>query len=398
MGIYSEYLDRPDIAQNFQNLVAERKAQLKNIAAARGRDVLSFVADLNKQGQPGAAIAMNYADLLPITDQLANLKGDRLDLIIETPGGSGEVAEEIVKLCRSKYQDIAVIVPGWAKSAGTIMVMAADEILMGPSSALGPIDAQLAWQGKQFSADALLEGMEKIKEEVTKTGSLNKAYIPVLQGISPGELQSAQNALDFAKILVTDWLAHYKFKNWNTHSSTGQAVTEGEKRVRAKEVADQLCDHRRWLTHGRSIRIEDLEKMRLRITNYSADPKLFDAITRYYTLVQMTFATNIYKMYETVDSQVMKGIAPPVPGPQQLQQLQRAMGVAAASVSFTLQCHKCGTPSQIQATLEPNQALEAGLSAFPADNRFRCPKCGVEHDLTDTRRQIEAQTKKRVIS
>lgn len=78
------------------------------------------------------------------------------------------------------------------------MTMAADEILMGTASALGPIDAQLTWQGKVFSADALLEGLDKIKDEVAKTNILNKAYIPILQGISPGEIQSARNALKFA--------------------------------------------------------------------------------------------------------------------------------------------------------------------------------------------------------
>jgi ClpP class serine protease len=142
--------------------------------------------------------------------------------------------------------------------------MAGDEILMDAVSSLGPIDAQISWQGKVFSADALLEGVEKIKEEVARTGVLNKAYLPILQGISPGELQSAQNALDFAKVLVTDWLAQFKFKDWVKHSSTQQPVTGAEKKQRAKEIAEILCDHRRWLTHGKSIgcgysRLEALE-------------------------------------------------------------------------------------------------------------------------------------------
>jgi len=37
--------------------------------------------------------------------------------------------------------------------------------------------------------------MEKIKAEVEGSGNLNKAYIPILQGISPGELQSADEHL-----------------------------------------------------------------------------------------------------------------------------------------------------------------------------------------------------------
>ncbi len=398
MGIYSEYLDNPALSQNFDQLTAERKKQLKRISSFRGdRDVLVVAADLNKAQFAGAAIALGYADLLPITDQLANLKGKRLDLILETPGGSGETAEEIVRICRAKYDEIGVIVPGWAKSAGTILAMAADEIIMGPVSALGPIDAQIAWQGKQFSADALLEGMEKIKQEVQKTGSLNRAFIPILQGISPGELQSAENALNFAKVLVTDWLARYKFKNWAAHSSTGLPVTDAERKTRAEEVAAKLCDHRHWLTHGRSIKIQDLTEMRLKITDYSQDAQLSDAVTRYYTLLQMTFATNIYKVFETAESQIYRFIAPQLPPPSQLlQQLQQPPG-PPAMVVFDIQCNRCKTASKIQANLLPNQPLQKGCVAFPADNKFRCTGCGIEMDLTDTRRQIEAQTKRPVV-
>jgi len=70
-----------------------------------------------------------------------------------------------------------------------------------------------------------------------ETGQLNKAYIPILQGISPGELQSAQNALDFAKTLVKQWLAKYKFKNWDVHASTGAKVTDADRESRADEIA-----------------------------------------------------------------------------------------------------------------------------------------------------------------
>lgn len=70
-----------------------------------------------------------------------------------------------------------MIVQGYAKSAGTIIAMSADEIFMDAASSLGPIDAQIQWQGKVFSADALLEGMKRIKKEVEDTGILNKAGI-----------------------------------------------------------------------------------------------------------------------------------------------------------------------------------------------------------------------------
>jgi len=387
MGYYADYLDQ-QLASNFDQLTAERKNQLRQISELRGgRDLLVFAADLNKEIP---LTSINYVDLLPISDQISNLTGNKLDLILETPGGSGEVAEDIVRLLRGKYEDIAVIIPGWAKSAGTIMAMAADEILVGPISALGPIDAQLFWQGKRFSADALLEGLEKIKDEVTKTGVLNKAYIPILQGISPGELQSAQNALDFAKKLVTQWLTQFKFRSWTHHSTTGHPVTEEEKNSRAKEIAAQLCDHRYWLTHNRSIKLDDLKSMRLLVTDYSQQADLAEAITRYYALLQMTFATNLYKIYETPGSQIVKFLMPQLP-------LQPHQAQAAALAIFDLQCNNCKTTSKIQANLGAKQPLQQGCFPFPENNKFRCPKCGTEHDLSDARRELEAQAKKPVV-
>jgi ATP-dependent protease ClpP protease subunit len=391
MGIYTEYLQQFS-SGNFDELAAERKKQLRRISALRGRDILVFAADINKSVPQ---ISIDYSDLLPFTDELSNLKGKTLDLILETPGGSGEVAEDLVKAMRAKYEDIAVIVPGYAKSAGTLIAMAGDEIVMGPHSAVGPIDAQIFYQGKRFSADALLEGMEKIKKEVADTGTLNRAYIPILQGISPGELQNAENALSFAKILVTQWLTHYKFRTWANHSSTGQPVTDAEKKQRAEEIAEQLCNHRYWKTHARSIKIEDLEAMRLKITNYANTPDLEDAILRYYTLLQMTFATNLYKIFETADSQVMRFLAPQLPPP-----LGPGMGLPAAgsAIVFDFQCNKCNGTTKMQANLVKGTPLQMGCVEFPSDNKFRCPKCGTEHNLVDARRQIEAQFKKPIVS
>ncbi len=387
MGIFTEYIDRN---LNMEELFKERKKQLKRISKIRGgRDLLVIAADM-VSGQP-APININYPDLLPVVDQISNMKGSALDLILETPGGSGETAEDIIRAIRSKYDDFAVIIPGRAKSAGTIMALAGNEILMEPTSSLGPIDAQLAWEGKGFSADALLKGVERIKGEVTSTGALNRTYIPMLQRISPGELESAQNALDFATDLVKRWLVKYKFQSWDQHSSTGNPVTLEEKEVRAEEIAVALCDQSRWFTHGRSIKIDDLKDLRLNIVDYSENKKLADAMRRYYTLLMMTFnATNIYKIFETPDTQIQRHATPeaPIQGPQQVPAIPPG---AAKSVIAGFECGKCKLKSELQADFTPNIPLKDGAAPFPPDNNFVCPGCEVAHNLIDLRRQIEAQ-------
>lgn len=384
MGIYSEYLNRNF---TFQGLEAERKKQLAEIERIRGRDVLVYAANVNPRMR--APVSIEYSDLLPINDQLTNLSGTALDLLIETGGGSGEVAEDIVKLIRGKYNDVAALVPGTAKSAGTLIVMAADDILMEAASSLGPIDAQIIWQGKQFSAEALLEGLRTIQDEVSKTGQLNLAYLPILQQISPGELQNARNALDFARNLVRDWLATYKFKNWTTHSSSSQPVTDAERKARAREIAKQLSDHSQWLTHGRSIKIADLEAMRLKIVDYSSDVALSDAVRRYHTLLQMLFDTNCYKVIETSRSQIYRFFAQQV---QAVQPRPVALPGQAAAATATIQCSNCGHSVTVQARFDPNTPVDRNATPWPADNKLQCPNCGTEQDLADARRALEAQT------
>ena len=80
------------------------------------------------------------------------LKGPDLDLIVHSPGGSSEAAEQIVRYLRSRYSYIRVIVPLQAMSAGTMIACAADEIVMGRESALGPVDPQFQLPGGTYAS------------------------------------------------------------------------------------------------------------------------------------------------------------------------------------------------------------------------------------------------------
>jgi ribosomal protein L44E len=386
MGIYTEYLEKN---MNFEQLLNERKKQLKAISSLRDdRDILVYASNLTNKTQ--SPISIDYSDILPFEDQLNNLNGKSIDIIIETPGGFAEVVEDIIDLIRSKYNNVGIIIPGTAKSAGTIFSMAGNEILMGVSSSLGPIDAQIMNNNKRFSADAFLDGLKKIKDEISKTNKLNPAYIPILQNISPGEIQHCENAQKFSRTLVTQWLSKYKFQNWDTHSSTGKAVTSEDKENRADEIAGQLCKHADWLTHGRSIKIPDLKKMRLLITDYSENKELNEAITRYYTLLRMTFeSTNIYKIFETPSSQIMRFAGANVPPPAHNDQAKKVL------VDF--ECPSCKSKFTIQANLDKNIKLEKGKSPYPKDDKFICPNCKTQSNLGQMRLQIEAQTRKKII-
>ncbi len=377
MAIYSEYLDS---LKDFVALSVERKKQLLRIAEFRKSDVLVIAAAIGKPNTP-----IENADLMPIADQLDSLKGERLDVVLETGGGSGETTEDIVRLLRREHKEVNFMVPGVAKSAGTIMVMSGDEILMGAYSSLGPIDAQVSRDGKFFSAEAFLEGLKKIKEETARDGTLNRAYIPILQAISPGEIEASRNALKFGKKLAADWLKKYKFAHWQNHSG-GRPVTEEERTAKAEQIAADLCSHSKWLSHSRSIKQEDLREMGIKITDYEKIPVLADAIRRYHVLLRMSFETNIFKIFETPTSQILRFQGQITPPP-----------TVADGADIGWKCPKCGGTVQIQAKFTPNVPMKPGFVPFPANNLLTCPHCGTPSDLTPIRMQIEAQTKRKIV-
>lgn len=377
MTYYSEYLSA---GLNPEQVAVERKTQLTKISALRGdRDILVFASDLSATGMP---ISIEYSDRLNIQDQVASLSGKALDVILETPGGSGEVAEDIVRLLRQKYDDIAVIIPGSAMSAGTLIAMSANEILMEPEmSSLGPIDAQLSWQGKVFSAHALIAGFHKIKTEVDNTKTLSQAYIPILQGISPGELEHAQNALDFSKQLVTNWLAEYKFQNWEHHSTSGEEVTKEHKLERASEVAEQLCDHDHWKSHGRSIKLSDLNNMRLLVQDFSTTADLCEAIKRYYSLLRISFQSNLFKIIETPTSQILRHA--------NVALSNLAAQQAPQAVEIQKVCKNCNSQIKVFAKLNTNAIRPPGSIPFPSEDMLDCPTCGELVDFSPERAKVE---------
>lgn len=66
-----------------------------------------------------------------------------LDLVVHTPGGLVLAALQIAKAIREHKAKVTVFVPHYAMSGGTLIALAADEIVMCEHSVLGPIDPQL---------------------------------------------------------------------------------------------------------------------------------------------------------------------------------------------------------------------------------------------------------------
>ncbi len=69
-----------------------------------------------------------------------------IDLILHTPGGLVLAAEQIARALKKHPAKVTVFVPHYAMSGGTLIALAADEVVMDENAVLGPVDPQLGQQ------------------------------------------------------------------------------------------------------------------------------------------------------------------------------------------------------------------------------------------------------------
>ncbi|MGB9647577.1 MAG: ATP-dependent Clp protease proteolytic subunit [Stellaceae bacterium] len=90
---------------------------------------------------------MRYIDINDSEEVLRaiHMTGDDvpLDIVLHTPGGLVLAALQIARAVRGHNAKVSVFVPHYAMSGGTLIALAADEIVMSPHAVLGPIDPQL---------------------------------------------------------------------------------------------------------------------------------------------------------------------------------------------------------------------------------------------------------------
>jgi len=209
----------------------------------------------------------------------------RLAIILDTGGGIIEVVERMVNTIRHHYDEVVVIIPNRAMSAGTVFAMSGDAIMMDYFSCLGPIDPQIERNGKLVPALSYLVQFDRLKER-SKNGEITSAELVLLQQLDLAELHSFEEAAELSITLLKEWLVKYKFKDWKTTETRNLAVTKELREQRAVEVAEGLMGHTgrlKWHSHGRPISMETLRRdLKLKIDDFGEDAELSQGIKVYY--------------------------------------------------------------------------------------------------------------------
>jgi ClpP class serine protease len=149
-----------------QALDRARKRELSILGSKRGSNVITIIHRQETLSLLGLPIA-RYIDIDDSEEVLRAIRltpdNTPIDLIIHTPGGIALAATQIAFALDAHPAKKTVIVPHYAMSGGTLIAMAADEIMMDPHAVLGPVDPQLGDAQGAYPATSILKVLEKKK-------------------------------------------------------------------------------------------------------------------------------------------------------------------------------------------------------------------------------------------
>jgi ClpP class serine protease len=151
-----------------QWLAAARRRMLATIAAKRDATVITLIHRQETISLLGIPL-VRHIDIDDAESVLQAIRetppGRTIEIVLHTPGGLVLAASQIARALRDHDGSVVAVVPHYAMSGGTLIALAADEILMDRHAALGPVDPQLG----QYPAASLVEVAEMPGEHDDQT-------------------------------------------------------------------------------------------------------------------------------------------------------------------------------------------------------------------------------------
>lgn len=240
-----------------------RRGYLSSLQGKLGRNVVAYYSGfLSKPGVAGTDINDEDVNGFMATAHMLD-RSLGLTLLLHTPGGGISAATSIVHYLRGMYSDnIEVIVPQIAMSAGTMIACASKKIWMSKHSQLGPTDPHLNGIPAAGVKDEFLRACREVKKDPSR--------IPVWQAIigkySPTFLSRCENAVVLSKAFVQTQLAEVMFAG------------EPNANSKARSIVSKLTNYKDNRSHSRPLFIEECKKMGLKIGVLEADQEVQDLV------------------------------------------------------------------------------------------------------------------------
>ena len=276
-----------DEIENYANPYdAIRKKYLKALSEYTGRNTIAYYSSwLTKKSVDNLDI--NDMDMNGFMNAIRGMDcNEGLDLILHTPGGDPNAAEAIVSYLRKKFNnDIRVIVPQMAMSAGTMIACAAKEIIMGKHSSLGPIDPQFSG----IPAYNIMMEFQEAKEDL-KTSPDNANYWAIkLQQYPAAFLKTAIDAIQLSDKLIREWLGTCMY---NSNEEDDIPIIHN--------IVNKLNEHDDSKAHNRHFNVEFCKDIGLKIIELEQDADLQDNILSvHHAYIHTMASTPVVKIIES---------------------------------------------------------------------------------------------------
>lgn len=205
-----------------------------------------------------------------------------LHLMLGTLGGDGETALRMIRQAQSRCRKLTVIVPDQAKSAGTLLVLGADSIYMGPTSDLGPVDPQFQLpDGSLAPARAIIAAVEEAERRIQENPTTYPLHASLLTDITALMVQQSRDAMDRIEDLTREALASVSSRKLQDVEALATALHQhliGESK-----------------NHGAIVSASDAKRYGLPVEQ--ADPKSprWQAVWRLWTKYLMLGAVYVYE-------------------------------------------------------------------------------------------------------
>jgi len=319
----NEYQSIVELRPRDGNLVPELRRAIADLEEIRGRRCLCYVSNVIKE-LPDTSI--HPSDHLPFNEMVEQVPPDidAVDIFLVTPGGSAEQVTLFVDALRPRFNSVEFILPYKAMSAGSLWALSGEKIWMDRRAFIGPIDPQIrSSEGRLVPAQALLTLLGEIQKAGAEALQNNQdvpwAYVRLLDRMDQHQLGHAINSTQYVIKIASNYLENYKFRNWSTHASTGQPVSDQEREQRALRVAAKICDHKQWKAHGHAINRDAVYKeLNVKIDRLEDLMGFERAVRRLWALFYYVFdKSNCVKMMVSQEYSVIRNAVVLVPSPPQ---------------------------------------------------------------------------------
>lgn len=269
----TQQIDQNEINKiRVDELLKLRLDKMMDLSKKTGRNVICYYSAWlqGNLASPNQEVQIYDNDMNGFMNAVYKLdKSKGLDLILHTPGGVITATESIVKYLRKIFSNnIRVIVPHMAMSAGTMIACSSKSIIIGKESSLGPVDPQY----HNVPAQGVLKEFERAMNEVVTSPNKSLIWKEIIQQYRPTFIGECDNVVQLSEELLRNWLETGMFRNSRRKYKT----------AKVDKIVDELINHDKSKVHDRHFGYDECKQMGLKVESLEKDSDLQDKVLSLY--------------------------------------------------------------------------------------------------------------------